>query len=66
MSNKLDKKSWRFIKSLVTNTVRNYADELLFKERELINTQDIIDAIKYTKEHEQEESEKVMWFNRWK
>lgn len=62
ISNKLDKKSGRFIKSLINNTVRNYADELLFKERDLITTSDIIAAIKYTKENEDEISEKVMWF----
>lgn len=63
IAKKLNDKSWRFIKNLVYNTAESFVNDILeWEVREKITTQDIIDAIKYTKENEEENKDKVMWF----
>lgn len=60
---KLNQKSGRFIKNLIYNTAESFVNDILeWEVREKIATEDIIQAIKYTKENEEETKDKVMWF----
>ncbi|MDD5213511.1 MAG: ATP-binding protein [Candidatus Gracilibacteria bacterium] len=63
ISKALDLKSGRFIEKLIKNTVSAFAYKRLSASG-LITTQDIIDAIKYTKEDEDDEKEKELGFLR--
>ncbi len=63
LSEKLEWKSWRFIKQLMNNTVLAFAQEKLYDpDVELISTQDILDKIKIT-DAEINKSQKKIWFD---